>query len=58
MNLILLLSRKVHRPVPSLLKGPQTMQKEIKKTTIAYILKIVETENDDWTLWECILLPW
>ena len=23
-----------------------------------FILKIVATENDDWTLWECILLPW
>ena len=31
-----------------MLKGPNTKQKEIKKTT-AFFLKIVSTENDDWT---------
>ena len=40
-----------------LLKGPRTKQQEIKKT-IAIFLKIVVAEDNDWILWECILLPW
>ena len=38
------------RPIMGLLKRSRTMQKEIKET-IAFFLKIVANENNDWTLW-------
>ena len=59
-NLILYLkffSRNAHWPITDLLKGPSTKQREIKKTN-SFCLKIVVTENNDWTLWECIVLHW